>query len=192
MQQALIVSSYGRQFIIEIEGKLYEAVTKGKKTEFVVGDIVLATVSNSVQAQIQQLVSRRNLLYRSDLNRSKIIASNLDQLLIVVAVKPNFNLSFLNSCLICAEAEKITPIIIVNKMDLPESALFAEKLANLYQDKLNYQLIKLTAYDDCQTLQPLLQGKQSLLIGQSGMGKSTITNQIYPPAQTKTATITKQ
>lgn len=191
MAQGLIVSSYGRFFTVEVDGKNYEAVTRGKKTEFVVGDQVLVTVSNQQQAQIQELVPRQNLVYRSDRNRSKIIASNLQQIIIVIAVKPNFNLGFLNSCLLSAESSQIEPLIVVNKMDLIESPEFATNISKLYHDRLGYKILKLSALENCADLRPHLEGKRSLLIGQSGMGKSTITNQVYPEAMAKTAEITK-
>lgn len=187
----LIVSSYGRQFIVEYQGKNYQAVTKGKKTEFVVGDLVELKLINEAQVQIIKILPRENLIYRSDHNRSKIIASNLDQIIIVVAVKPNFNLSFLNSCLVCAEESQVSPLIVINKMDLVESADFANKLKEVFGKQLNYPILELSAVDSCEQLMPYLQGKRNLLIGQSGMGKSTITNQICPDADARIGEITK-
>ncbi len=191
MEQGLIVTSYGRIFIVEVNGKNYEAVTRAKKTEFVVGDKVLVNLSNQQQAQIQELVPRQNLVYRSDRNRSKIIASNLQQIIIVIAVKPNFNLGFLNSCLLSAESSQIEPLIVINKMDLTESAEFAVDITKLYHDTLGYKILQLSALENCADLKPYLSEKRSLLIGQSGMGKSTITNQIHPEAKAKTTEITK-
>lgn len=191
MQTGLIVSSHGRHFSVEVAGITYQAVTKGKKTEFVVGDQVSLNILNPEQAQIISLQPRNSLIYRSDHNRSKIIASNLTQIIIVIAIKPNFNQSFLNSCLVCAESAHTQPLILINKMDLPESAEFAHNIQQLYQQQLGYSLISLSAVHECKQLQPWLSGKRSLLIGQSGMGKSTITNQIYAKARAKTGAITK-
>lgn len=190
-QQGLIVNSHGRHFGVEYNSKVYQATTKGKKTEFVVGDLVCIEIINAEQAHITELIPRNNLIYRSDQNRSKIIASNLTQLLIVIAVKPNFNINFLNSCLLSAESSQITPVIIINKMDLSESEAFAQKLSDLYVTDLGYKLLKITATENCNELSQLLNNQQSLLIGQSGVGKSTITNQICPQAQTKTADMAK-
>lgn len=191
MHNGLIVSSYGRQFIVEYQGKQYNAVTKGKRTEFVVGDQVKLNLINDKQVQILELIPRENLIYRSDQNRSKIIASNLDQIIIVIAVKPNFNQNFLDSCLICAESSNITPLILINKMDLPESLEFAKKIQQLYGIELGYPILELSAVGNCQQLTPYLAGNRNLLIGQSGVGKSTITNQIFPEAKARTAEITK-
>lgn len=188
----LIINSQGRHYTSYTnDGKIYQTVSRGKKTEFVVGDNVVLNIINDNQAQIMELSPRKNLIYRSDQNRSKMIASNLDQIIIVVAVKPNFNINFLNSCLIAAESSEITPLILINKMDLPESAIFASELIDLYSHKLGYQIITQSAIENCTTLLPLLHGKRSVLIGQSGVGKSTITNQISPNANARTGDIAK-
>lgn len=189
--QGLIVNSYGYQFIVEVDNRNYQTVTKAKKTEFVVGDLVEVQLINEVQAQIIDLIPRDNLIYRSDRHRSKIIASNIDQIVIVIAVKPNFNISFLNSSLVCAEVSKVEPLIVINKMDLGESGEFAKKIRDLYVKNLGYNLLELNALDNCKTLENFLLNKRSILIGQSGVGKSTITNKIYPEAAAKTGEITK-
>ena len=191
MQQGLIVCSYGRLFIVEVDGQKYQAVTKGKKTEYVVGDLVMLNLINASQAQISDLLPRQSLIYRSDQNRSKIIASNLEQLIIVIAVKPNFNINFLNSCLLCAESSQIKPLIVINKTDLIESAKFIREIRDLYARQLGYELLELSALSSCQDLQPYLSGKRSLLIGQSGVGKSTITNQICPGVAARVGEMTQ-
>lgn len=191
MPTGLITKSYGRGFIVEVENSLYTAVTKAKKVDYVVGDLVNVDIINDQQVQITSLFSRENLVYRMDHNRSKLIASNVNQILIVVAIKPNFNPNFLNSCLLFAESARITPYIIINKSDLPESTEFIQRINSLYHDKLGYHVINLSAQTNCDSLVPLLKDKQSVLIGQSGVGKSTITNWIIPEALTLVNEITK-
>lgn len=187
----VVISSYGRQFIVEVDGKIYQAVTRAKKTEYVVGDIVEVSIINHQQLQITDLRTRKNLIYRQDQNRSKFIASNVTQILIVVAIKPNFNPNFLNSCLLFAESAEIKPHIIINKADLGESIDFIEQITMLYSKQLGYHVITLSAKDSCDNLGAILKDQQSILIGQSGVGKSTITNQIIPDATCKTDVITK-
>ena len=190
-KSALVVKAYGRQFIVEIDGANYQAVTKSKKTEYVVGDIVSIEEINSKQVQIVDVIKRDNLVYRTDNNRSKIIASNIDQMLIVIAVKPNCNLNFLNNCLIFAESAGITPIIIINKIDLIESADFTNKIIGLYRTSLGYEVIPLSAYNGCDAILSKLANKNSLLIGQSGVGKSTIINEVIPDGRARTGEISK-
>lgn len=188
----LVVTSFGRQFIVEVDGVNYQAVTKAKRIDYVVGDRVTVDIINTEQLQIVDLIPRINLVYRIDPMRSKIIASNVDQILIVIAIKPHFDSDFLNSCLIFAESSQITPIIILNKTDLPESADFITKIDRLYAKKLHYMVSKLSALNNCDELNQILSNKTSLLIGQSGVGKSTITNKIIPLANTRTSGLGKQ
>lgn len=188
----LITTSFGRQYIVSThDGNTYQTVSKGKNTEFVVGDKVDINVINAEQAQITHLYPRNNLIYRSDQNRSKMIASNIKQLMIVIAVKPTFNINFLNSCLIAAEAENIQPIIILNKSDLPESNEFITKIVDLYHDKLGYQIEIHSSNKHNENLTQLVQNSRSLLIGQSGVGKSTITNWLFPNANARIGDIAK-
>lgn len=189
--QGLIIKSFGRQFIVEVDGINYQCVTKSKNTKYVVGDLVIVDLINNQQAQIIQLIPRRNLIYRSEKNRSKIIASNVNLILIIIAVKPNFNMDFLNGCLICSESQNIKPLIIINKTDLIETNKFKESIINLYQNQLGYNVLTLSAINNCDTLKPILENYTSLLIGQSGVGKSTIINKIIPNAHTKTGEINK-
>lgn len=190
----LIVSSYGRQYIVETldnNKQRYNAVTRAKKNEYVVGDNVILDLINQEQAQIIELIPRRNLVYRSDRNRSKIIASNINQIIIVCAVKPNFNRGFLDSCLLSAESSGIKPLIVINKIDLAESQPFITEITSIYQQTLGYPIVQLNATDNCRELEPYLANSSSLLIGQSGMGKSTITNTVCPEANTRIGDITK-
>lgn len=191
MQTGLITKSYGRQFIVEIKDSTYTAVTKAKKVDYVVGDQVFVDIINEKQLQITSLIPRDNLVYRMDQNRSKLIASNISQIMIVIAIKPNFNPNFLNSCLLFAESANIRPYIVINKSDLTESAAFIHQINELYNDRLGYSVVSLSAATNCDSLVSLLKNEQSLLIGQSGVGKSTITNWIIPQAFTTVDEITK-
>jgi ribosome biogenesis GTPase / thiamine phosphate phosphatase len=191
IKTGLIVTSYGRQFIVEVDDVNYQAVTKAKKTDYVVGDLVKVDIINKEQLQIVELIPRDNLVYRVDQNRSKIIASNIDQVIIVIAVKPHFESDFLNNCLLFAESSNIKPIILLNKTDLPETDDFLKKIYELYSVKLSYEIIFLSALGNCDKLKTVLLNQRSLLIGQSGVGKSTITNQIIPEANTRTGGLSR-
>jgi ribosome biogenesis GTPase len=187
----LIINSYGYQYIVAIGEQYYQAVSKSKKTEYVVGDLVEVNILNEEQVQIISLHERKNLVYRMDQNRSKIIASNIDCLFIVIAAKPNFNINFLNSCLIFAESASIPAVIIINKVDLNETQDLINQVEALYCNKLHYSLLKISALTDCSELLAHLNNKRTLLLGQSGVGKSTLINQLIPQAMTRTGIISK-
>jgi ribosome biogenesis GTPase len=124
------------------------------------------------------------LLYRSNAFKSKILAANVTQIIIVLATQPSFYEALLNRCLIAAEAANIKPLIVLNKCDLADSNEAKQKLA-LYTS-LGYQVLTLSAKEDISALKPYLQGEASILVGQSGMGKSTIINALLPNEDVRT------
>ena len=183
----LIIRSHGRHFVVEAANQVYDCTTRGKRVDFVCGDQVALLVLNREQAVIEHLVPRTSLLYRQDQWRSKIIAANVSRVLFVTAAVPSPNEELLNRCLIAAEAADIEPVIVVNKADLAESAAYLQSLAP-YQ-ALGYSLLTLSAKNDVSTLVPWLEQQTSVMVGQSGMGKSTLTNALLPAAAARTAEI---
>ena len=127
---------------------------------------------------VETTLPRKTLLYRSNAFKSKMLAANVTQIIIVLATQPSFYEALLNRCLIAAEAANIKALIVLNKCDLADNDGAREKLA-LYTS-LGYQVIPLSAKEDISTLRPYLQGEASILVGQSGMGKSTIINSLLP------------
>ncbi|OWY40509.1 ribosome small subunit-dependent GTPase A [Xenophilus sp. AP218F] len=184
-----IIRSHGRRFIVEADGQTYDCTTRGKRVDFACGDWVDILVQNKEQAVIERAQERRSLLYRQDDWKTKVIAANVTRILFVTAAVPSPNEELLGRCLIAAEAGDIEPVIVVNKSDLPETAALLEKL-QLYV-KLGYQLLTLSAKQDFEPLLPLLQGQTSVLVGQSGMGKSTLTNALLPEAKARTGDISQ-
>lgn len=172
---AQITASYGRRFSVRtLSGCLYEANTRGKRVDFACGDWVRITPLNREQAVIEELLPRQSLLYRQDAYRSKLIAANVSLLVIVTAAVPAPSEMLLQRALLAAEAADIRVLIAVNKSDLPQSAAWLEKLA--FYQTLGYPLLPLCALEDADALKPLLAGETAILLGQSGMGKSTLAN----------------
>lgn len=188
-QQGQVVTSYGRSFIVESGRERYECSTRGKRVDYACGDFVEISLQNKQQAVIERCLPRNSLLYRQDKWRSKLIAANIDQLLIVTAAAPTPSEEFLNRALVAAEAADITPQIIINKADLPETRDWLEKLKPY--SIIGYSQILLSALQSTEAVQTILKGKSSLLFGQSGMGKSTLLNALMPEAKARTAEISK-
>jgi ribosome biogenesis GTPase len=179
--QGLITASYGRRFLVEsADGRVRDCVTRGKRTDYACGDQVTVTVQNEEQGVIDSCGPRQTLLYRSDRWKQKLIAANVTQMIMVVAPVPSFDLDVLDCCLAAAEHAGIRPLIVLNKADLAESATSASVLA-LYTG-MGYPLLKLAATQGVDELRPHLSGQRSVLVGESGMGKSTILNQLVPNA----------
>lgn len=184
---ARIVQSFGRQFVVETADGRLTCTTRGKKTEYACGDEVSIQVLNASQGVIERLLPRRSLLYRQDLFRSKLIAANVSQVLFVLAPWPSFSEELLNRCLLACAAAEVQVHLVLNKKDLPEIAQARQRLQPWLA--LGYPLIELSALQGADALRPLLHGQVSVLVGQSGMGKSTLINALLPEARARTGDV---
>ena len=188
--QALVVAAYGKRYEVEladdlnINSRRISCVTRGKKTDLACGDLVNIKLTDKAEGVVESSLPRQSLLYRSNAFKSKILASNVTQIIIVLATQPSFYEALLNRCLIAAEAAKIKPLIVLNKCDLGDATDAKNKL-KLYQD-LGYEVVHLSAKQDISALKPHLSKHQSVLVGQSGMGKSTIINALLPKQNVRT------
>ena len=186
-QQGLITAAFGRHYLVELEGgEVIECVPRGKKSEVACGDKVELRRSSADQGVVENTLPRNSLLYRSDAYRQKIIAANVTQIICVVAVEPSFNDELLARCLIAAHDQKLEVLIVLNKCDLPADA--ARATLAPYR-AIGYRVIELSALQNSALLLPLLQGHTSVLVGQSGMGKSTLINGLLPDAKAATREI---
>lgn len=177
-----IVAAFGRHYEIELaDGTLATGYPRGKKSPFAVGDEVELTPDG----QITGHAVRRSLLYRSDLYRQKLIAANATQLLLVVATDPSFSDMLLSRALVAAEHEGLHTTIVLNKSDLTAALPAARKLLAPFV-ALGCRVVELSAKLDASPLLPLLAGESSVMVGQSGMGKSTLTNALVPGAAAPT------
>lgn len=183
--QGLVVAAYGKRYQVELADKSrISCVTRGKKTDLACGDNVIIKLTDKAEGVIEKYLERKTILYRSSTIKSKTIATNVTQVIIVLATQPSFYEALLNRCLVAAEAANIKPLIVLNKCDLADAADAKAKLA-LYQN-LGYQVLHLSAKQGVSALQPYLEGHQSVLVGQSGMGKSTIINALLPEENVRT------
>ena len=184
--QGTIVAAYGKRFQVELtdDKKRISCVTRGKKTDLACGDVVAIQLTDKHEGVIETILPRKTLLYRSNAFKSKMLASNVTQIIIVLATQPSFYEALLNRCLIAAEAANIKALVVLNKCDLADNDDAKQKLA-LYTG-LGYQVLALSAKEDISSLRPYLQGEASILVGQSGMGKSTIINALLPNEDVRT------
>jgi ribosome biogenesis GTPase len=180
----LVVAAHGKRFQVELaDGSRVGCVTRGKKTGVACGDRVEIKLTANDEGVIESIAPRTSLLYRSDPFKEKIIAANVTQIVIVAAAVPAFYEELLNRCLVAAETSGIRAIIALNKIDLPESAALRTGLAPYAA--LGYDVLPLCAKQDVGTLRTQLEHHTSVLVGQSGMGKSTLVNALLPEARAK-------
>jgi ribosome biogenesis GTPase / thiamine phosphate phosphatase len=172
-----IVADFGREFLVEFPDRRQVVCTrKGKRQDATCGDFVEVRITGNGQGSIERVGTRRNVLFRSDQWREKMLAANVDQVIILLAPKPPYSEAFLNLSLVAVEAARLPVIIALNKSDLPEHAA-VRKLLEAYE-KLGYTVISMSAKFDPAPLLPHLDKNITLLVGQSGMGKSRTVNAI--------------
>ena len=199
-QSGLVVAGFGRHVLVEAEsGQRVICHPRGKKSQVVVGDRIRWLPSQD-EGTIEKIEERSNLFYRQDEMRTKSFAANLDHILILIAAEPEFSESQLTRALIAAEAERIKPIIALNKSDLVEPFGRAWNKLAPYRT-MGYQMLPLAIKpkaatapaDNAQTaeLMELLRGKKTLVLGPSGAGKSSLTNLLVPHARVLTAEISQ-
>jgi ribosome biogenesis GTPase / thiamine phosphate phosphatase len=190
----LVIAAHGRHYLVAPEdgGAMLQCFPRGKRSEVAVGDRVIYEPTSADQGVIVEIAERRNLLYRSDQYKSKLFAANLDQLLIVLATEPHFSEDLLGRALVAAEANELKPLIVLNKTDVEVELPGARKRLARYQ-ALGYTVVELSIKTQPETahaaLEEHLHGHATLLLGQSGMGKSTLVNLVVPNAEVATREI---
>ena len=186
-----VVAAHGRQYVVELaDGSLLPCFPRGKRSEVACGDRVDIQRTSDDQGVIEAIRPRTSLLYRSNEVRQKHIAANVDQIVIVVASEPAFSDELVTRALLAAESEEIEPLIVLNKCDLTDKLPAARDQLAVFAG-LGYRIVELSARDHAEDLRPQLQGRTSVLVGQSGMGKSTLVNALAPEAQAKTREISQ-
>lgn len=187
-----VIAAHGRHYLVQAEAIRLHCVTRGKKSDVAVGDIVHLKQTSPDQGVIESIAERKTLLYRSDQYKSKLLAANLSQLFIVVATEPGFSDDLISRALIAAEAGGMAAHIVLNKIDVTESLTKARERLSLYA-QLGYPVHEVSARSTPDatraTLHPLLNGQSTILIGQSGMGKSSLINLLVPDADIATREI---
>lgn len=193
--RARVVAAHGRLFYLRLaDGTDRSAVTRGKRTDVVAGDEVVLQDLGSGQAVIERVLERGNVLRRSDTRREQPLAANLDQAAITLSGEPPFSEELLVRVLIAAEREGIECLLLATKCDIP-SALDAMAPRLALYESLGYRVVRVASKADpqgtVQALAPLLRGRTTLLLGQSGMGKSTLVNLLVPGAEMATQAISE-
>jgi ribosome biogenesis GTPase len=192
---ATVLAATGRHFLLRLDdGGDRVAVTRGRRADVVAGDRVEWTELGAGQAVIESVRPRRNLLRRSDERRTKALAANLDQVAVVLSGEPPFSEALLIRVLVCAEREGVDAVLIATKADVPGALASIEPRLRLYEG-LGHPVIRIAAKAEPDAsraaLLPHLAHRTTLLLGQSGMGKSTLVNLLVPDAVLATAAISE-
>ncbi|MDO4681954.1 MAG: ribosome small subunit-dependent GTPase A [Lautropia sp.] len=191
--EADVVAAYGRHFLISPgrDQAPLEALAVGRRLDCVVGDRVVYRTADSGPSAIESVLPRHNKVMRSDHWRQKTIAANVDQAAVLISGYPFFDESVLMRVLLGLSAEEIPTLLLLTKQDLARSFEQARERAEVYE-RLGYPVLPIAALNAPESLEPVrerLRGKRTILLGQSGMGKSTLLNALIPTARQQTQAI---
>ena len=177
----LVTATHRRHYAVVFDdGRAGLCVLRGRARTIACGDRVIVALASGGEGVITDILPRSTLCYRSDAHREKLIAANVTQILGIVAPDPPYDDELVHRWTIAAESSGCRFILVANKSDLPGFAALEPRLAPLAA--LGYRIVRTSARNDARELVALLAGQRSVLIGQSGMGKSTLINALLPDA----------
>jgi ribosome biogenesis GTPase len=190
-----VVAAHGRHYVVSAaSGERLVCFTRGKKSEAACGDRVALERTGPGQGVLTAIEPRRNLLSRSNGFRTKLLAANVDRIAIIVATSPPFSEELLGRTLVAAASIDVPARIVLNKVDLAERLPAARETLALYA-RLGYAIDEVSIRADVvearARLVPSFDGMTTLLVGQSGMGKSSLLNLLVPDAQAATREISE-
>ena len=202
--KGLVVKNTGSWYTVRTDdGQLFECKVKGNfrlkgirsTNPVAVGDRVEVNIEERF-GWITEIEERRNYIIRKSINLSKqshILAANVDQALLVITVsRPQTSTTFIDRFLASAEAYRVPVYLIFNKSDQldEDERHYQEAMVRLYET-VGYECRQVSAAtgDGIDELRPLLEGKVTLLSGNSGVGKSTLINRLVPGINLRTAEI---
>jgi ribosome biogenesis GTPase / thiamine phosphate phosphatase len=189
----IVIAAHGRHYVVESVDAtgteaLVRCVPRGKKSVIACGDRVRIVQTGNDAGVIESVEPRISLFQRAAPHRQKLIAANATQIAIVVAGEPSFSDELVCRILVAAESQAIRALVVLNKADLESATRAAEARLRQFSDA-GYTVLAISARLDVAPLLGQLSGETTVLIGQSGMGKSTIVNALVPGARVHTQEI---
>jgi ribosome biogenesis GTPase len=192
VQQALVVATFSRRMGLRLpDGQEVDARIKGKRLRPVCGDRVeVEPIPNETDWLITGILARDNELSRPNLRgKVEILAANIDRLLVMAAGTPQPDWEIVDRYLCAAEVMSVAAAVIYNKSDLPVTSSLDEILSDY--DRIGYVVVRCSAKsgDNIDAVCSLLSNGISIIVGQSGVGKSSLINRLLGDEQQRTATI---
>jgi len=177
-QKGRVITRYGQRQLVESStGKLFQCTGRQNIGLSVAGDEVIFQPAGGVEGIVTAILPRENELSQ----KNKLIATNIDQLWLVVATEPHYQFELIDRYLILAENSNLPINIIVNKIELLNELDQLFRDFSLYQN-INYQVhfISIKKKLNLGPLKNQLTDKTNIFLGQSGVGKSSLINTLIP------------
>jgi len=195
-RESYVVSTGAGEFSAEITGNL--RFSANKRADFpAVGDWVAMQTFDGGMAIIHKVLPRKSLLERQSVSKpgeKQIISANIDVALIVQSIDNNFSINRLERYITICNSAKIEPILIISKIDLSteEEVQLAISKLNSREKNVKYILLSNFTHEGLQQVKDMLEkGKTYCVIGSSGVGKSTLINNLLEEERLKTGTISE-
>jgi ribosome biogenesis GTPase len=195
-ETATVIATYSRRMRLRLtSGHEVDARIKGKKIKPVCGDRVTAEpIDGETDWLIVEIADRRNELTRPNMRgQVEVLAANLDYLVVVAAAEPKPDWYIVDRYLCAAELMHIDAAVVYNKTDLESGvSAAADELSN-YQS-IGYAVVNCSATDGTGlgTLLQILEDRCAIIVGQSGVGKSSIINQLTGDPSQKTSNVSEK
>jgi ribosome biogenesis GTPase len=186
LSEGLVVAHLGKGIAVEVDDTIVLCQTLRKLDTVVVGDRVKLSLSSPEQGRIEQLLPRRSVLQRpSRSEHPRPVAANIDTIFVVFAAEPECDFLLLDQYLAICENCNIDASLVLNKIDLTHSDSVEQELQ--YYQTLGYSLYRVSANQQIgiSELQQVLCGQTGMFAGQSGVGKSSLTNALLPEKSLK-------
>jgi ribosome biogenesis GTPase len=173
--------------------RLLKTLNTDQRHVVAAGDRVLFRPAADNEGMLERIEPRVGLLSRLVRGRQQILVANIDRMIIVgSAAEPYLKPNLIDRFLISAEKGRIRPVVCINKIDLVDAQEF-EPMVGVYS-RMGYEVLLVSAVTGLgiDRLRRVLAGRASVIVGQSGVGKSSLLNAVDPQLKLRTATVSAE
>ena len=174
----LVITRYGQRLLVEAEsGELFQCTGRRNIELSVAGDQVIYQTTDNGEGVVTALLARENSLVRSQ----KLIAANIDELWLVVSIEPHYQFELIDRYLVVAENANLPINIVVNKIELSSDIDKVKRDFSMYESAgYNVSYLSVNEKINIAEFKSQLNDKTHIFLGQSGVGKSSLINELIP------------
>jgi ribosome biogenesis GTPase len=189
---SIVRDEHGAQFQCAIR-RLLKTLATDQRHVVIAGDVVWFRPEGSDQGIIERIEPRHGVLSRTSRGRQHVLVANVDQVIVVTsAAEPRLKPNLIDRYLVSAEKARVQPLICINKIDLIDAADLMP-LAGVYS-QLGYEVLFVSAATGfgVDRLRARLAGRESVVTGQSGVGKSSLLNAVEPGLKLRVEAVSEE